>query len=328
MKKVIKTISLILVIAFSCNFFAYADFQQVNEDVCIYTIDTPYECPVEVGTDEWKTLSVSEKYNLSYVDSEVAKHMTTDALLQTVVNYPFISEIYCYDSVNEGIEIVRDSYPPLNEFLGRDDATDVIFSHINLVSENEIKSDEEYKWFVTNRLLKYLRADTENEITPTYFIDPSTGERADQITTPKGSFIIVYANLTWDDHDLTYEEAYSISIEMEKSYGVEMIREPSPSYNCHSYAWYSVKSNNPYWLNSPEKYIRDGSYVPSAGSAGRKITYEMLNVAPHLRYVHSGIVNADGTITSKWGCLGLFSHKIADCPYYMNSDAINYWKLS
>ncbi|NCE63148.1 hypothetical protein D1159_00785 [Pseudoflavonifractor sp. 524-17] len=34
----------------------------------------------------------------------------------------------------------------------------------------------------------------------------------------------------------------------------------TPSYNCHSYAWYSQSISNNYWINDPKPYMNDGSY--------------------------------------------------------------------
>lgn len=52
--------------------------------------------------------------------------MTTYAVLITTLNYPFIINIYAYETINEGIDIVREYFPPLEELLTRDDASQVI----------------------------------------------------------------------------------------------------------------------------------------------------------------------------------------------------------
>lgn len=138
--------------------------------------------------------------------------------------------------------------------------------------------------------------------------------------TPNNTRVLVYINIPWDEV-YTYDEAYSVSLDMEEIFGVTMIRNPDRSYNCHSYAWHSTSSNNPYWMGDPSAYITDGSYVSSSAAVGSKITYKKSNGA----YWHSGIVTGNGEITSKWGMLGLFEHGLTNNPYFQEAPTINYW---
>ncbi len=95
-----------------------------------YTLTAPFDYPVKPGSREWEELSVSERKEVCRVEDSVAREMTTQALLRTVVNYPFILEIYCYDTIDMGIEAVRDVYPPLRELLERDDAAKAISDYL------------------------------------------------------------------------------------------------------------------------------------------------------------------------------------------------------
>lgn len=108
----------------------------------------------------------------------------------------------------------------------------------------------------------------------------------------------------------------------------------SSKYNCHSYAWYSQSTKNPYWMNDPTKYYTDGSYYEVAlPQVGDIICYFDDNNTPNDKSddenIHSGVVaslngqmandvcgNANiVNVTSKWGSCGLYLHNGVDCPY-------------
>ena len=94
-----------------------------------------------------------------------------------------------------------------------------------------------------------------------------------------------------------------------------LVRGPNPSYNCHSYAWYSTSSTNNAWMDDPSMYMEDGSYERTTAAVGCNVAYKRTDG----ECFHSGkIVATTGgpvTVRSKWGPLGLFTHAINDCPY-------------
>ena len=68
-----------------------------------YTIDTPYEFPILPGTQEWIDLGDTlARRRACQVPDEILQHMTTDALLQTVLDYPFLSDMYAFNSFEQG----------------------------------------------------------------------------------------------------------------------------------------------------------------------------------------------------------------------------------
>ncbi len=281
--------------------------------------NSPYEYPIVPGTTEWDMLTMDEKIIVSYVDENVVKNMTTYAVLITTLNYPFIINIYAYDTIDEGIDVVKEYFPPLAELLAREDTSQVISLYIGTYDESNTTNSIDY--YIANRIRQYV--DSKSAVSPYYITDPITGEPAAQARTPKGSVVLVYDNLTWDNFTVTYSECYDYSIDAQTVYGATLLRNPSPAYNCHSYAWYSTSENNHYWMNNPERYILDGSYIPGTATVGNKITYKSSNGT----YTHSGIMTSSGTVTSKWGPSGLLEHGVYSCPYYVAGVTINYWKL-
>lgn len=118
-----------------------------------YTIDTPYEYPYVPGTQEWVDLGDTlARRQTSQVPDEVLAHMTTDALLQTVLDYPFLSDMYAFNTIEIGYKAVRNHCNSLREFENRPD-------YLQALSQYRQAS------YSLNRLtLKDYMADTLNHI--------------------------------------------------------------------------------------------------------------------------------------------------------------------
>ena len=95
---------------------------------------------------------------------------------------------------------------------------------------------------------------------------------------------------------------------------------PSTSYNCHSYAWHDrgINSTNNYWINNPEIYYKDNSFIETDHiSEGNIIVY----YDSEGRCIHSAVIRyasdtIDNTkVISKWGSLGVYCHNVLDSPY-------------
>lgn len=93
----------------------------------LYTIDTPYEFPVVPGTQEWINMgSTITRRKACEVPDEIIQNMTTDALLLTVLNHPFLSDMYAFNSIEQGYVVVRRRFADLREFERRPDYLDVL----------------------------------------------------------------------------------------------------------------------------------------------------------------------------------------------------------
>lgn len=286
----------------------------IQDDIFAPQIITdPYEYPIEPGSDEWSRLTIEEKRQLTYVDRETAEIMTTNALLITTLNYPFIIDIHAFSDIKEGIEIVKDRFPPLDVLISRGDASTVIAEYLSNCDTESIA------YGIAIGIYNYVHIPPE--VAPCSVLDPISGQPSAQVYTPNGTPLLAYLDLTWDYFSYDYDYYYDLSLYYEVVYDAELIRNPDPSYNCHSYAWHSVSASNRYWINNPAKYIQDGSYVTATKASGNKITYKKNSV-----YTHSGIMGASNTVVSKWGCAGLFRHVITSCPYYSDYVAVQYWK--
>ncbi len=112
-----------------------------------YTIDTPYEYPIVPGTQEWIDLGdVRARRKACQVPDEIIQNMTTDALLLIVLDYPFMCDIYAYNTMEMGYEAVKKHCNSLRAFEQRPDHLDVLSRYCEagaLLSEDE-KSLEDY----------------------------------------------------------------------------------------------------------------------------------------------------------------------------------------
>lgn len=99
----------------------------VSRPVSPYTIDAPYEYPYVPGTQEWIGLgNTLARRRACQVPDEILQHMTTDALLLTVLNYPFLSDMYAFNTIEMGYKAVRNHCNSLREFEARPDCLDAL----------------------------------------------------------------------------------------------------------------------------------------------------------------------------------------------------------
>ena len=69
----------------------------------VYDIDEPYVYPIVPGTPEWVALdSRVTKGQVCQIPEDILSRMTTSALLETVLDYPLLGDIYAWNSYDQG----------------------------------------------------------------------------------------------------------------------------------------------------------------------------------------------------------------------------------
>ena len=119
-----KWIALFLVFSFLFILPINASNNLLNlNSTTVYTIDQPYEYPIIPGTPQWLTLKDhQEMIDACEIPSEIVSKMTTDALLKSYLNYPLSVDMYAYDSLNNGFEILKSFHMlGLDELISRPD---------------------------------------------------------------------------------------------------------------------------------------------------------------------------------------------------------------
>lgn len=111
----------------------------------------PYEYPVVPGTAAWMELNgLDEMIAACAVDENRLEAMTTPALLETVLHYPLLINIYAFNSVEQGVDSVSSYFAGLPMLLARPDA----LSCMEAYAQSEPADDAEQMYLKT--LTQYL----------------------------------------------------------------------------------------------------------------------------------------------------------------------------
>lgn len=303
-----------------------------------------YDFPVKPGSNEWKNLSSKEeKLKLTQIPENDLKNLSTSDLIETVLNYPLISDLFVFDSYEQGFKAVSSNFNGLSELVKREDAgTHLIQAYSELKSSQKKKkvSDEtriklmvleilltqnEFASKLTPEELESFHAETKNKIE-----DHVSIAATQYVTTPNGTKVEVMQL----GEQLSSSDKTAIANMIKASYPNAVLLSPATTnYNCHSYAWYSQSTSNTYWMNDPSAYWTDGSYKRTTNpGVGNKIYYSTSG-NEHTGVITSRVAgppsNGDMaallTVTSKWGQAGLYRHNAKDCPYYVSESAIRYY---
>lgn len=98
---------------------------------------TPWDYPIRPGSDEWNALDISDAIAKLEVPKDIVDAMTTEALFETVINYPLIDNIFGYDTVHFGITATRGSFYALDAFLNREDAGKILDDDLKAIQNRQ-----------------------------------------------------------------------------------------------------------------------------------------------------------------------------------------------
>ena len=89
-------------------------------------IETPYEYPVVPGTSEWAELEdFPSKIEACQIPENILKNMSTEALVETVLNYPLFKIYFFYDKATL-YDGYKDIFNGIQELETREDAGDYL----------------------------------------------------------------------------------------------------------------------------------------------------------------------------------------------------------
>ncbi len=324
----------------------------------ILQADENYTYAVTPEDDVWSTLdSVEEKVAVCRIPDNILVDMTDEQLLQAVLDYPLIYDIFVYDDIETGVRNIEDICDAYAELLQRDTALDTLMASVHerkefgipVTAEEEIENDivaslvlfqDEFQ----NKLTMEEMEDVASlscmiDVNDVYEVeeDASLYPLSTGITTPNGTKV-AYLTRTCIHLSSTYHQTLDADIVSE--YGVTLISTGSCKYNCHSYAWYSQSESNKYWINDPSAYMTDGSYTKvfsgttstsSINAAKGDIVF--YGSTSDLSSTHSAILTSSAsgspmatrTAKSKWGICGVFSHTITNVPSAYDRSIITAW---
>lgn len=86
-------------------------------------ISSVYDFPVKPGTEEWKALKThKEMLAVCQIPENILKQMTTEALVQTCIDFPLFDDMFVYNNRQIGFSKVSLRFNGLKELLSRKDA--------------------------------------------------------------------------------------------------------------------------------------------------------------------------------------------------------------
>ena len=81
-------------------------FFLLGKDNTPYSIDEPYEYPLEYNSEAWHQMEPRQRQEAYTVPQELIDSMTTQALLYTVLDNPFLSDAWAYPTSEQMAEVV------------------------------------------------------------------------------------------------------------------------------------------------------------------------------------------------------------------------------
>ena len=158
MKKIVIYFLMLIVVFCGAMDAAFAQEISGNE-----MVDEPYCYPLTPGTEEWKNTPIETLYERSAVPSGLAETMTTRALLRTVLDYPFIVNIYAWNTPQQGIDKMRSRFEPLDILLKRDDALGELSAYLSGFDKAETEESEIIKYYLAGRINEYIHSSILNK---------------------------------------------------------------------------------------------------------------------------------------------------------------------
>ena len=93
------------------------------------SMEAPYQYPIRPADEAWADFKASqEMYDACQIPDGVLTRMTTEALLETVLNYPFLGTYKCYDDCETAAGYLCGQFNGLEELLARDDLTETLLA--------------------------------------------------------------------------------------------------------------------------------------------------------------------------------------------------------
>ena len=216
----------------------------------VHDIDEPYSYPVARGTEEWIMLqNHAKRVAACQIPESILSRLTTEALLETVLNYPLLVDMFLWSSIDEGVNSLRRAFNGMDELLNRSDLEDVLSErslsslHANLYAENRDLDTSVVKTFALGVI--------EGNINGAASSNAGISDDGTPVTiyTPAGTAITAIRDATYTlvsdyigniaNHIAEFEE------EIAQAYpNIVKVSNADPSYNCHSYAWYGEGNVN------------------------------------------------------------------------------------
>ena len=363
MKKFLSFV-LSLTLIFSLSIPATASSIETKDSVSDQYTITEYTYPITPGTSEWESLETfSERLSVCRIPQDTLDLMTTDALVDAVMEFPFLANVFIYENREIGFANLLNQCDALRELLTRADGPNKLSDvYVSLTSTMETRTSADYDTFGVQVLYPMIleiilgQADVYSEMDYPHqlsteiaaadynenkisCLDETIAQSETVITravpeTPNGTEVDYILRIGLPQFTQAEKDAGNAYVESTFSI-LKVVSDPNRYYNCHSYAWHSTSTSNIYWINDPSPYMTDGSYSErSSGRSGDKVFYdnpgtETSEVTGEILGDHSAIIvrgsGSSAVVRSKWGELGVYEHYVNRSAYSGDKTDYSYW---
>ena len=155
-KNIKKLIALVLVLSVLSSLVVFAENNNTIEKQ--YTITIPYQYPVVPGTKKWSELeSLDEMIKVCQIPNDVLTNISTEALIETVIDYPLAINMFAFDTPQEGYNSIKMYFNGVQELETRSDA-------INEINKRILTSTEKNKNSIEGLIEKVILAGLVNKV--------------------------------------------------------------------------------------------------------------------------------------------------------------------
>jgi len=127
-----------------------------------YLSDIPYTYPVLPGSAEWEGMTPSMRREACYVDRETSEQLSTEALLETILNYPFFGDFDAFNDPHTRLLEFAHEFPPLTVLLGREDAVEVVETYISNVEKYNANGEINLDWYDSRTILHLIETQSNS----------------------------------------------------------------------------------------------------------------------------------------------------------------------
>lgn len=127
---------------------------------------TSYDFSVKTDSDEWKSFTTkTQRVDACQIPDNILKNMSTEDLLDTVLNYPLMNSFLAFNSVEDAYKVIYNDFNGLRELMDRNDATDVIlekYENTNVVRSVQADTASSKSFFLPSTLEFIIACDQLN----------------------------------------------------------------------------------------------------------------------------------------------------------------------
>lgn len=258
-----------------------------------------FSYPIRPGEEQWAALpDRAARLAACEIAPELLGKMNTENLLDAVLEHPYLYDFFAFDNAQKGLACLTEDIAAVRELLSRADAKPVIRHKLKELDCGDASDG------LPAEILRAFLGEYRAAPPKTAYVRDPVGSQVEMLVLGE---------------QLPPNDKADMENQIRTHYpNVSILAPATTNYNCHSYAWYhSNETWNPFWLDNPSLYRKDGSYsTVKTPSEGDIVYYGTRGLE------HSGVVakKSGSTIRvqSKWGKMCLVLHDLEDCPYYRN----------